>query len=108
MPSEWQYPCDNRHGGKKNFLERADIVAQNRQKARALLKEGQVSATQIAKSTGVSRTTLGRMKQCHTKDDEVTMEKMLTALGCKRGACTLLTPTEEKMIAERLLFVAER
>ncbi len=50
----------------KKFVHRAEIIAQNLQKSLVLLNEGQVSATQIAKSTEVSRATPGRI----AKDDK--------------------------------------
>ncbi len=69
----------------KTFPQKARTVAQNRQKALNMLKKVKVSEEQIANSTEVCRKTLGRMKQCLTKDDNLTQGKFFNFLGRQKS-----------------------
>ncbi len=69
---------------------------------------GKKSLREIARITNVDKSKLSRINRFLQSNDEAALERMLSSATCKRGATTVVTAEEEKMIAERLIFAAKR
>ncbi len=62
----------------------------------------------ISERINVSTSTVFRLKQFVSKNDEASLQKMLNASTCKAGSPSVLSNEEEKMIVERFIVAAKR
>lgn len=62
---------------------------------------------QIAGISGASKTIVGEMSKCLQTKDEVTLNRLLNG-AMKPGRPSVLTPDEERVIVQRLMYCARR
>ncbi len=85
----------------KIALKKRVEIAKRRKHAVSLLKVGKKSLREILCIKNVDNSTFSRINRFLQGNDEATLERMLSPATCKRGAKTLLTAEEEKMIREK-------
>ena len=77
--------------------------------SRQLLKETTLSLRKIAIATGLSKSTVGILKELIRTNNAEAIKKSTTDISAStRERCAVLSTEEESMIVERLLFAAAR
>ena len=77
--------------------------------SRQLLKETTLSLRKIAIATGLSKSTVGILKELIRTNNTEAIKKSTTDISASTSRrCTVLSTEEEAMIVERLLFAAAR
>ncbi len=91
----------------KVSLEKGDKTARSRSTALYPLHQGEVSIRQVAKLTWMPRAILALMTQCLTRDEYLTLRKMLTISKYEGGVRTILTAAKKIWLQSILGFLTE-